>query len=1211
MADGADIHRKAWRFWIDRGGTFTDIIAQQPDGRLRARKLLSEYPERYADAAVQGIRDILSLNAGDPLPVDDIGEIKMGTTVATNALLERKGEPTVWVTTQGFADALTIAYQNRPDIFARHIQRPGPLYSHVIEIQERVSAEGEVLQAMQRDAAEQALRQAFERGYRSVAICLMHGFRYHKHENELGALARAIGYEQISLSHVVSPLMKMVSRGQTTVVDAYLSPVLRRYVDQLSHAVGNVPLEFMQSNGGLVDATLFQGKDSILSGPAGGMVGAVAVCRQAGFQSLIGFDMGGTSTDVSHFNGEFERVFNTEIAGVHMRVPMLHIHTVAAGGGSILHFDGQRFRVGPDSAGADPGPACYRRRGPLTVTDCNVMLGKLVPEHFPRVFGSEGNESLDDEVVRRQFNEIAHELEKATGLQQNAEEIAWGFLQIAVDNMARAIKEITIQRGTDVSDYILCCFGAAGGQHACLVADALGIERVMVHPYAGVLSAYGMGLAQRRAIHEAAIEEILTASTMETLAGLTGKLQMEAGQVLTRQGVALDNIEFLPRVHLRYTGSDHSIVVAYGGVSVLRRRFEAQHRMEFGFIDMAKDLYVEALSVEAIEKCKPEVVSMESSTSGESGPAATRLFSIDGQSNNLESHEAPVHTWSTLSSAQRIEGPALVVDDHSTVVVEAGWQASLDAQRNLILRRPVPRRTTQWLSRAVDPVRLEMFSNLFMTIAGQMGITLEKTSQSVNIKERLDFSCALFDQHGHLVANAPHVPVHLGSMGETVMRLIELHGGQLASGDVYAHNAPYNGGTHLPDVTVITPVFDVEGQEILFYVAARGHHADIGGITPGSMPAMSTSVEEEGVLLDYFLLVSKGEFREAEIRQQLLSGPWPVRNIEQNIADLKAQIAANETGVHELGRAVAQFGVAIVRAYMGYVQDNAELAIRRVIGQLQDGEFCCEMDDGSCIKLVIRVDRAEESITIDFTGTSSQRPNNMNAPASVCKAAVLYVLRTLVQEDIPLNHGCLKPVTLIIPPGCMLNPEYPAAVVAGNVETSQCIVDTLYGALNVMAASQGTMNNVSFGNDAYQYYETLCGGTGAGPDHDGADTVQNHMTNSRLTDPEVLESRYPVIVETFHRRTGSGGRGMHHGGDGAVRRLYFRQPMKVSILSNRRRLAPYGLRGGESGLAGVNRVIRKGDKTETLDSCVQVNLDVGDRLEIQTPGGGGYGCEGK
>ncbi|HEU4647255.1 MAG TPA: hydantoinase B/oxoprolinase family protein [Burkholderiales bacterium] len=1185
-----------WQFWIDRGGTFTDVVARKPDGSLAAHKLLSENPERYADAALAGIRELLQVKPGAPIPVDQIEAVKRGTTVATNALLERKGDRTVLFITKGFRDALRIAYQNRPKIFERHIVLPELLYAGVVEVQERIGARGDVLLPLDEALARADLEKCFRAGFRSIAIVLMHGYRFTQHEARVAALAKEVGFTQVSVSHQVSPLMKLIGRGDTTVVDAYLSPILRRYVDTVASELEGVRLLFMQSNGGLTDARRFHGKDSILSGPAGGIVGAVRTSLAAGFERIIGFDMGGTSTDVSHYAGELEREFETQVAGVRMRAPMMSIHTVAAGGGSILHFDGARYRVGPDSAGANPGPASYRRGGPLAVTDANVMLGKIQPGYFPHVFGKDGDEALDAGVVKEKFAALAGTI----GDGRAPEAVAEGFLQIAVGNMANAIKHISVQRGHDVTEYTLCCFGGAAGQHACLVADALAMTRVFIHPLAGVLSAYGMGLADQAEMREKAVEAKLGSAALEQD---LDSLANAALDELVAQGVERGRVRVIRRVHLKYEGTDTALIVPYGSVADMTAAFEAAYRKQFSFLMPGKQLIVEAVSVEALSAGE----SFRPVSKGKGGNGAieeTRVRMYTGG----RWHETPLYRREKLGSGDQVSGPAIIAEANATTVVEPGWRATVTQLEHLVLDRVVPREQRVAIGTQADPVMLEIFNNLYMSIAEQMGLRLQNTAYSVNIKERLDFSCALFDAEGQLIANAPHMPVHLGSMGESIKTVIRENAGNMQPGNVYVLNAPYNGGTHLPDVTVITPVFDDQGREILFYVGSRGHHADIGGITPGSMPPDSKTVEEEGVLIDNFLLVEQGRFREQETIALLSSGRYPVRNVQQNLADLQAQIAANEKGVQALREMVSHFGLEVVRAYMRHVQDNAEESVRRVIGVLKDGSFELPLDNGAKIRVQISIGADRRSAVIDFAGTSAQLPNNFNAPSAVAMAAVLYVFRTLVDDDIPLNAGCLKPLEVRIPAGSMLNPRYPAAVVAGNVETSQCVTDALYGALGVLAASQGTMNNFTFGNERYQYYETIAGGSGAGPGFDGTDVVQTHMTNSRLTDPEVLEWRFPVLLESFEIRQGSGGAGAHRGGHGAVRRVRFLEPMTAAILSNHRSVPPHGMAGGKPGAPGHNYVQRAGGGRVELGPTDRTEMAAGDVFVVQTPGGGGYGA---
>ena len=1289
-----------WQFWIDRGGTFTDVVARRPDGQLVMQKVLSENPDAYADAAIQGIRLLLGLTPEEPLPSTAIEAIKMGTTVATNALLERKGDRVLLIVTRGFRDALRIGHQARPRLFDHRIQLPEMLYERVEEATERVGADGSLVTPLDLNELRPRLEQAYREGIRAVAILCLHGYRYPEHERRIKALAKEIGFTQISTSHETSPLIKLIGRGDTTVVDAYLSPLLRRYVEQLEDQLGNgllsglchetgersgdgrnnrlgaapgdelgkdtnkVRLQFMQSHGGLTDAQLFQGKDAILSGPAGGIIGAIEISRQAGFDKLITFDMGGTSTDVAHYAGTLERTLETPVAGVRMRAPMMQIHTVAAGGGSLCLFDGARYRVGPESAGADPGPTCYRRGGPLAVTDCNLMLGKLQADFFPALFGPHQDQPLDLEAVRAGFGALANEIAEATGDRPRPERVAEGFLRIAVENMANAIKTISVQRGYDVTEYTLVSFGGAGGQHACAVADALGMSRVLLHPLAGVLSAYGMGLADVRALRERSLEVPLDeALNSGELSAMFDAIAAEAEQELRAQSIPSRCIELRRQLHLRYQGSDSTLEIDFdypvssgndtgnglgnrsksstrgndNGYSVstlssnrfasgvnngqaqqtnaivtenidalaaeITRAFEAAYRARFGFLMEGTSLIAASIAVEAIGKANGSPLASSRPT----GPAAPEPSATVPVFSGGDWHPSPLFQRAALCPGNRITGLAIIIEQTGTTVVEPGWQAEVTEIGNLLLQRVEARADARAIGTDCDPVMLEVFNNLFMSIAEQMGYRLRNTAFSVNIKERLDFSCALFDPNGSLVANAPHIPVHLGSMGESVRAVIRHNAGRMMPGDAYALNAPYNGGTHLPDVTVITPVFDTGGEKILFYVGSRGHHADIGGISPGSMPACSRRVEEEGVLIDNLRLVKRGVFQREAVMALLNAGAFPARNPEQNLTDLQAQIAANAKGVEELLKMVDHFGLATVQAYMGHVQSNAEESVRRVIDVLKPGRFSVEMDDGAMIAVAISIDRQRRQACVDFTGTSPQQPGNFNAPAAICRAAVLYVFRTLVEDAIPLNEGCLKPIELIIPEGSMLNPRYPAAVVAGNVETSQAITDALYGALGVLAAAQGTMNNTTFGNDRVQYYETVCGGSGAGPDFDGTAAVQTHMTNSRLTDPEVLEWRFPVRLDSFSIRCGSGGAGRHRGGDGVERRIRFLEPMDVGILANRRRVPPFGLADGKSGACGRNWIERAEGSVEALGSTDTRSVAANDVFVLQTPGGGGFG----
>jgi 5-oxoprolinase (ATP-hydrolysing) len=1221
-----------WEFWIDRGGTFTDIVARRPDGSLVAHKLLSDNPRAYSDAAVAGIRQLLGVPENEKIPADRIGSVRLGTTVATNALLERKGEPTVLVITKGFGDALRIAYQNRPRIFDRKILLPELLYQRVIEADERIGARGEILTPLDEDAMERQLEQAYGDGFRSVAIVCMHGYRHPGHEERIGAIARATGFTQVSESHRTSPLMKLVSRGDTTVVDAYLSPILRRYVTEVARELAGTKLFFMQSNGGLTDAASFRGKDSILSGPAGGIVGMARTATQAGFGQVIGFDMGGTSTDVSHYAGEFEREYETQVAGVRMRAPMLSIHTVAAGGGSVLHFDGSRYRVGPDSAGADPGPACYRRGGPPTVTDANVLLGRIQPDHFPHVFGPHGDQPLDAGAARALFTGLSEQITGATGDTRGPEQVAAGFVEVAVANMANAIKKISVQRGYDVTEYLLNVFGGAGGQHACAVADALGMTKVLIHPLAGVLSAYGIGLADIIAMREQAVEAPLTQDLLAGLPAILAPLEADARAELAADGVPADRTAAAHRAHLRYQGTDTAVIVPVGPLAQMTAAFEAEYTRRFSFLMPGKTIIAEAVSVELTgtqESAAPGGPARASAPTDGETTARSAQKSDGARPERPASEERPgsarkasvrmfaAGAWAEvglfpradLQPGQAIDGPAIIAEELATTVVEPGWQAVVTDRGDLLLSRVAPRPAQAGIGTGADPVMLEIFNNLFMSVAEQMGVRLQSTAHSVNIKERLDFSCAVFDAGGGLIANAPHMPVHLGSMSESIRMVIDRNP-DIRRGDVYVLNDPYHGGTHIPDITVVTPVFAPEadrGGGIWFYVASRGHHAEIGGMSPGSMPSASTRVEQEGVLIDNWLLVEGGRLRETEILDLLRTAEYPSRDPATNLADLRAQVAANEKGGQELHRMVEHFGLDVVRAYMAHVQQNAAESVRRVITALHDGHYQYELDNGATINVAVRVNQQDRTAEIDFTGTSPQLADNFNAPSSVAMAAVLYVFRTLVADDIPLNSGCLQPLKVIIPAGSMLAPRYPAAVAAGNVETSQAVTGALYAALGVMAEGSGTMNNVTFGNEEYQYYETVASGSGAGDGFDGTDVVQTKMTNSRLTDPEVLEWRYPVVLESYRIRPGSGGAGRWHGGNGGIRRLRFTQPMTVTTLSGHRRVAAFGMAGGSPGALGRHWIEHPDQSVTPMRGCDSVPVNPGDVLVIQTPGGGGYG----
>ena len=1210
MTSGPD---PRWHIWIDRGGTFTDVVARSPEGVVVTTKYLSEDPARPGDAAVGAIRDLTGAGQGALPPL----AIRMGSTVATNALLERKGEPTLLAITAGFGDALTIGYQDRPDLFARRLDRTPPPHAMVTEIAERLGPDGTILTPLDEAVARASLQAARDEGLTSVAIVLMHGYRYPAHERRLAEIAADLGFTQISTSHDVSALIKLVGRGDTTLADAYLSPVLRHYVDQFCEQLGDgVDPQFMKSSGGLASAAAFHGRDAILSGPAGGIVGMVGSAAPLGKDRLIGFDMGGTSTDVSHYAGRLERDNETIVAGTRIRAPMLRIHTVAAGGGSICRWDGARLSVGPESAGANPGPAAYGRDGPLTVTDCNVLLGKIQPDHFPKLFGPDGDQPLDRAVVVRKFAAMAAEV---GGIAPEA--LAEGLLAIAVQQMANAIKRITIARGHDVSQgYSLVGFGGAAGQHVCLVADALGVEEILLHPLAGVLSAYGMGLAKPSAIRERTLALKLDENCADTLAAAEAELSGQARADLAPD--ATTTRETL--LFVRLADSDNAIELPLAPPREVAAAFAAAFRQRFGYAPHA-NLVVDRIRVELTEAGDAPAALPPPAATGETPPELVTAWLAGAL------HDVPLHQRSALAPGRAIAGPAIIIDALSTTVVEPGWTATVEHEGTLKLTR-VPRRKPGPSETKIarggahpaspsgprlspgnaadpDPIRLEIFNSLFMAIAEEMGGALQHSASSINIRERLDFSCALFDGEGRLVANAPHMPVHLGSMGEsvrTILRQRSNDGRGIKRGDAYALNAPYDGGTHLPDITVIMPVF-VEGDTPSFFVAARGHHADLGGIAPGSMPPDSKSIADEGILFDNMLIVDDGHFLDAAVHAHLQGGDWPARKPALNIADLKAQVAACQRGASALADLSAVHGADTVAAYMAHGQAQAEAAVRQLIARLDDGAFRYAMDNGAEVVVAVKVDRDARHVTIDFTGSSATLPDNFNAPMPVVRAAVLYVLRTMLDDPIPMNEGCLAPVTLIVPPDSMLSPSYPAAVVAGNVETSQVITDALFAAFGAMAPAQGTMNNFTFGNDAYQYYETIAGGSGAGPGFDGTSVIQTHMTNSRMTDPEVMEMRFPVIVERFAIRVGSGGQGQWHGGNGATRRIRFREPMAANILANRRAVAPRGLAGGGDAAPGRNWVERADGSVEMLAATGSAELAAGDAFVIETPGGGGYG----
>lgn len=1211
----SDSNSPPWEFWVDRGGTFTDVIGRRraDNGALHITKLLSECPEQYADATSEGMRQIL-LAAGDTTGIDHTVEIaRMGTTVGTNALLERKGDRTALITNIGFKDALVIGYQNRPDIFALEIKLPELLFETVVEIPGRVDVNGKIIEALDLDFAHTELCKLLKQGIDSLAIVFMHAYRFHEHEEKIKDLACSLGFSQVSVSHEVSPLIRFVGRGDTTVVDAYLTPLLNRYLAGITKNLPSTKKFFMQSNGGLTPAANFRGRDCLLSGPAGGVVAAAKSSILAGYTSVIGFDMGGTSTDVSHFDGRFERTLETLIGGIRVRTPMMAIHTVAAGGGSILTFDGERCRVGPHSAGANPGPACYRKGGPLTVTDANLLLGRIQPQFFPQIFGPHFNQPPDQEIVSEKFETLRAEIQQTHNVELSAEEVAEGYLRIAVEIMASAVRQISTEKGHDLTDYALCAFGGAGGQHACLMADELNINKIILHPLQGVLSAFGIGIADTVEIQQMAIEEDFSEAALQKLSGEKMQLKEKAVAALTKFGFRTNELETTYSVRLRYKGTDSTISTLLSSRDETLADFEESHKKRFGFIAPEKTITIESLQCEVLSR-------------GESAKAGTcRLISSTAQTVQTSStitqtqmfyggrwHEAKIYQRHLLKVAEEILGPAIITEATATTIVDPGWNAVVDIHGNLILNKSKSaahqkNAKPNFDLQHADPIKLELFSNRLMTIAEEMGIVLQNTSHSVNIKERLDFSCAIFDRQGRLIANAPHIPVHLGSMSESVQSLIGQKGKTLSAGDTFIVNNPYLGGTHLPDVTAISPVFFENSKQADFFVASRGHHSDIGGITPGSMPPKSKIIQEEGIIFSHFHLTKVGKFFEQELRETLRNSEYPARNPDQNVFDLIAQVAANNTGIEALKRLCNRYGQKTVEAYMQFVRDNAASSVRKALSLIKDGQFETALDDGSKIAVKIKIDRHSNNATIDFHGTSAQHSGNMNAPLAISKAALLYVFRTIVKDNIPLNDGCIAPISFSIPEGSLLNPIYPAAVVAGNVETSQLLVDCLYGAMDIMSASQGTMNNLTFGDEQFQYYETICGGSGAGPGFNGASAVHTHMTNSRLTDPEILELRYPVIVKNFEIRKGSGGEGTYKGGDGVVRCIQFRTPMTVSILSQRRRQGAFGLHGGKSGQAGRNLHIKENGETVDLPGTASIQVKPGDCIQIETPGGGGWG----
>lgn len=1193
-------------FGIDRGGTFTDVVAWAPNGEVHVRKILSNRVHNIEDSAISGIREIIGLGQGDPIGRDLVEAVCMGTTVGTNALLERQGEPTVFVTTAGFKDALRIGYQNRPRLFDLNIQLSTQLYSSTIEVDERVNVEGKVLVTLDEEKVRRDLEKAFNENYKACAIAFMHGYRFPKHEEIVARIAREVGFTQVSTSHECSGMIKFIGRAETAVVDAYLTPILGAYKRKLDEALGNVPLFFMQSNGGLIDSSQFKGKDCVLSGPAGGIVGAVATCKAAGLENIIGFDMGGTSTDVWHYAGHFERTTESQIAGARIRSPIMMIHTVAAGGGSIVAFDGRRFKAGPKSAGSIPGPACYRNGGPLTVTDCNIVLGRIPPRYLPSIFGPNGDLPLDSSRPHELFDALTEQV-NATGPDQKTKfDCAEGFLDIAVENMANAIKKISTERGYDLSRYTLCCFGGAGGQHVCKVAEKLNMTSIFIHPLAGVLSAFGMGIADLRALEGATVEKILDANEYKQLQALMRPLEKKAKAKLISQGVREPDIIMIQRAVVRHKGASSGLEVVFESLDTLRQAFEELHEKHYGFKLPESDVVVESVTIEAAGSHRPAI--RASSENVGKPDVNSKPFDHTSMYSRGRFEDVPVYRYDQIGLAAEINGPAIIIDPFSTTVVDADWRAVKDATGALKVAYVGEARIASIDAKRVDPIHLELFNNRFRSIADQMGQALANSAHSVNIKERLDFSCAIFDKERNLIANAPHIPIHLGAMSESVDVVAKEFCASMQPGDHFVLNSPYKGGAHLPDVTVVMPVFNDGGTEVLFYTAARGHQADIGGKTPGSLPPDSRDIYEEGALIEPMRLVHRGVFAYDDLYRLLTTAQFPARNPKQNIIDLKAQVAACIRGGDELKRLISEFTEDVVVAYGTHIQDVSEQELRAIVDRIPEGTFTCKHDMGHQVSVRITVDRERRSIKVDFTGTSPQVATNFNAPPAIARSATLYVFRTLIDRDIPLNSGCLRPIEILIPENSLLSPQHPAAVSSGNPETSVLVTDALYGALDIIGGSQGTMNNFTFGNDTYQYYETICGGAGAGEGFDGASAVHTHMTNSLMTDPEVFELRFPVLLEEFSIRNGSGGKGRWSGGEGTRRRVRFLAALDMAIVANRREIAPVGAKGGQAGAVGEHRVIRRNGTISNLISCDKTHMNVGDVFEILTPGGGGYGA---
>ncbi|HEX4712907.1 hydantoinase B/oxoprolinase family protein [Phenylobacterium sp.] len=1202
---------RCWRFWIDRGGTFTDVIGQvvggPSDSAETSLKLLSASPA-YPDAAVEAMRRILGVGPGEPFPAGRVESIKMGTTVATNALLERAGARTLFVTTEGFADSVLIGDQARPELFALTIVRPEPLYSGVVEADERLDAQGAAVRPLDRAALTEKLKAAVAQGYASAAIAFLHADLSPEHERQAGEIAKAVGFKFVALSHEVSPLPRFVPRAETTIADAYLTPILQAYVRRVADAVAGAPLYFMTSAGGLVRAEAFRGKDAVVSGPAGGVVGVARTAEQARAAAVLGFDMGGTSTDVCRYAGHLERRDTAKVAGAKIRSPMLDVETVAAGGGSVLAFDGMRARAGPASAGADPGPACYGRGGPATVTDANLVLGRLDPRFFPAVFGPTGGRPLDPDAARARLAELAEAMSA-----ESVEAAAEGFVAVAVEQMAQAVRRISTERGFDPREHALTAFGGAAGQVACQTAEALGVSEILCPRYASVLSAWGIGQAEVTALRQAGLEVPLDPEGLTRADALLGQVETAARAAMAEQGA--DTGPVRRTLRLRYDGADAELPVPLGDLASAKQAFETAHQRLFGFIEPARTILIAAVEAEAASNnisAHPREGEDPSGPSIPANPQANPNLSLGPRLRGDERvgmfahgawRDAPVIAADALTTA---DGPALIVRADTQIALAPGWRATAHADGLIRLTRAAAATLAAIALDRPDPVTLELFNRRFMGVAEAMGAALERTAHSVNIKERLDFSCALFDADGGLVANAPHMPVHLGSMGASVRAVRDRHP-VLRPGEAFALNNPYAGGTHLPDITVVMPIFMDEADQPTFYVAARGHHADVGGVQPGSMPPFSKTIDEEGVMLDALPIMREGRFLEADTLAALIAGPWPARNPDQNLADLKAQIAACQAGAAAVSEMIRAHGADAVARYMTFVQQNAAAAVRRAVGKLSDGAARVPMDGGGEIVVTTTVDAEAGKATLDFTGSADQLPTNFNGPSAIVDAAALYVFRTLVDDDIPLNSGCLQPLNILTRPGSMLDPRPPAAVVAGNVETSQHVVDALYAALGVMANSLGTMSNFTFGDDARQYYETICGGSGATAHAPGTSAVHTHMTNSRLTDPEILERRFPVRVEAFGVRHGSGGAGAQRGGDGAVRRIRFLAPMEAALLSSRREHAPQGLAGGGPALPGAQRLIAASGAVTDLPGCFALDLQAGDAIEIETPGGGGFG----